>query len=214
MVREAWATGVSVRPVWVVVFPGGTGSMNKSTKWKKEEAARPGELKSGPAWYVVTAVAGKERIARDHLVRRGYEVYLPMRLHLDPKGGLSARPFFPRYLFARIDLTAQPWIPILSTIGVKTMLMSGDHPMRLADGLVEYIRAHEEGGFIKVGDKPPRPACRFAQGQRVVVVGGPMAKLEGAFCEPVDGNRVAILLSLLGRDSRVELQLDQVAPLA
>lgn len=189
--------------------------MGKSAKRKIEERApsdraASGEVRQGPAWYVVLAHSGRERQARDHLERQSYEVYLPMKLHTSKKGELSARPFFPRYMFVRVDLTSQPWRPILSTLGVQSMLMGGDHPMWIAEGLVQRIKAHEIGGFIKLSDRP-KAACPFEVGQRLKVVSGPFEKFEAVFSEPVDANRVAILVSLLGRDSRVVLQLDQVA---
>jgi transcriptional antiterminator RfaH len=184
--------------------------MGKAAKRKMEDRGASAEVQAGPAWYVVIAHAGRERQARDHLERQAYEVYLPMRLHKAKAGELSARPFFPRYMFVRIDLTVQPWRPILSTLGVQSMLMSGDHPMWIAEKLVRRIQAHEVGGFIKVSERP-RITCPFTQGQKLKVLSGPFEKLEAVFAEPVDANRVAILVSLLGRDSRVVLHMDQLA---
>jgi transcriptional antiterminator RfaH len=185
--------------------------MSKAAKLTKESAAT--EVRPGPAWYVVCAKAGWERIAVEQLTRQGYEVYLPMKLHMTRKAGqdeLLARPFFPRYLFVRLDLVAQRWRPILSTIGVASMLMGGDHPMWLADRAIDRLKAQEEGGFIKLGERAVVPE-RFTAGQKVaVVVGGVVEKLEATFCEPVDENRVAVLLSLLGRDSRVVVNRSQV----
>ncbi len=173
--------------------------------------AGPPVLSRGPAWYVVVAVSGQERLARVHLERQGFEVYLPMRLHLDRNGDLVAKPFLPRHMFVRMDLLATLWRPIISTIGVRKILLSGDHPMWIDDKLIDRMKDQEEGGFIKVGDRDNAPiACRFDPGQKVRVKSGPFEKLEGAFFEPIDENRVAILLSICGRDSRVILDPEQL----
>jgi transcriptional antiterminator RfaH len=186
--------------------------MNKTAQLKIE--GNEG-VRAGPAWYVVCARSGQERVARDQLERQGYEPYLPLQAvttKSGPKRGeLSLRPFFPRYLFVRTDLVRKPWRPMLSTIGVRSLLMTGDHPMWINPSLVERIRSHEDGeGFIKIADRPAPPPPKFKPGQRVRIVGGPLDKLEAAFSEPVDENRVAILLSLLGGDSRVVLEASQI----
>jgi transcriptional antiterminator RfaH len=182
---------------------------------KLEETTSPDGVKAGPAWYVVCARSGQERIARDQLERQGYEPYLPMHavvLKSGPKRGeLELRPFFPRYLFVKTDLLRKPWRPMLSTIGVRSLLMSGDHPMSIGSRFVDKIRAHEEaGGFIRIADRPAPPPPRHVRGEKVRVVGTAFDRFEGVFVEQVDGKRVAILLSLLGGDSRVLLDASEI----
>jgi transcriptional antiterminator RfaH len=185
------------------------GLMNKRAERTKEEKAPAVEVHMGPAWYVVCAQAGRERTAREHLERQRYEVYLPMRLHLDRKGELVARPFFPRFMFVRLDLLAQPWRPILSTVGVRSMMMSGDHPMWIKAKHIDRLKAQEEGGFIKLCERP-QMVERFKEGQAVRLSGFGLDMLEATFSEPVDEARVAILVSLFGRDSRVVVDRDQI----
>jgi hypothetical protein len=69
-------------------------------------------------WIVVQAKPAQERLAKDELEHKGFEVYLPMRLFEDRKGEIRATPFFGRYLFARVTLDVERWKGIYTTRGV------------------------------------------------------------------------------------------------
>lgn len=152
-------------------------------------------------WVVVHTRAGEERTAKDELEDQGFEVYLPMQLYQEQrKGEIRARPFFPRFLFARVTLQVERWKSIYTTRGVRSVLGHGMLPHGLKDEVIERIRAAEDGGFIRMGLAED---CHFKRGDRVAA--GP---LEGIFHERVDARRVVILVSLLQRtDSPVTVDL-------
>lgn len=164
------------------------------------------------AWVVVVSKAGQERRARRELEQQaevfgeGFEVYLPMKLSMNRKRELVAQPFFPRYLFAKMDLRTSSWRRIWSTYGVSGMLGgSGERPYGVADWVIERLRAQEEAGYIRMGlEEDAAKGPVFGAGEAVRVAGG---VLEGVFVERVDEKRAAILVSLLGRDSRVTVDL-------
>lgn len=166
-------------------------------------------------WIVVQAKPGQERRARVELMNQAeafgdqFEVYLPLRLAADRKGVLKAAPFFGRYLFVRIELGIAAWRSIWSTYGVAGVLgSSAGRPYGVADWVIERIRAQEEAGYIRIGleeEKAGRGDWR--EGEAVRVAG---ASLEAVFMERVDEKRGAILVSLLGRDSRVTVDLTKL----
>lgn len=169
------------------------------------------------AWLLVCTKAFQEKLAKDNLERQaalfgpGFEVYLPQKLFKHPRRKcLETAPFFPRYLFVRVDLRLASWKRIWSTRGVQGVMgSSAERPFAIADWVIERTRQQEDGGFIRMGLEVDQAAIRarnagFTEGQVVRAAGMP---LEAVFVEFVDDKRASILVSLLGRDSRVTVDL-------
>ena len=115
------------------------------------------------------------------------------------------RPLFPRYLFVRIDLDAEQWRSVLGTVGVIS-LVGGDPPAPVADTVIEAIKARcDAQGLVRID-----PGLGLSEGQGVRIAEGPLADLEGVFLEIDDQSRVAILLSLMGRRVRVQVDAGNV----
>lgn len=165
-------------------------------------------------WVCVVAKPFAELSAKQNLINQGFDVYLPMKLFevsAGPrKGELRSTPFFPRYLFAHIDVREDRWRYIWSTIGVQSVLgaTAARPPCGVADFVIERLQAQEEAGYIRMmGDIAERGrlvACPFGEGEIVRMAGSP---LEAVFLEPVDAKRAIILVKLLGRDSRLTVDI-------
>lgn len=178
----------------------GTGRMNEKSESNIQKKTDP------KVWVVVTSKPSQERLARFNLDQQGFEPYLPLKLVLNRKTQqLVALPFFPGYLFARTGLLMSDWGRIWNTRGVSGVL--GSHvdgrPVGVRDELIERIRAQEEGGYIKLGLETDGP--KFERGQRVRVDGD--LGIEGLFVKRLDRERCELLVSLLGRDSRLTVDL-------
>lgn len=161
-------------------------------------------------WYVVQTQPNAEAKAALNLRRQGFEVYWPrylkQRRHAR-KVDVAAKPLFPRYMFVAIDIAAQRWRSVQSTFGVARLVCNGDEPARVPDGVVDVIRAREDGnGFVTLDIKPA-----FAPGDKVRVVAGAFAESRGLFANLADHDRVSILLEMLGRKVRVLIDADMVA---
>jgi transcriptional antiterminator RfaH len=153
-------------------------------------------------WYVVQTQPRAEAKAVAHLQRQGFTTYLPRflkrRRHARRIETVAA-PLFPRYLFVLIDLATQRWRCIHSTLGVSRLVCNGEEPAAVADGIVAGLRAREGAdGMVRL---PPQR--RFAQGETVRVIDGALASCLGLYEGMADGDRVAVLLDLLGRKVRV-----------
>lgn len=158
------------------------------------------------SWVVVVAKPGCERRAKLELTNQGFETYLPMRRSLNRRREVVTSPFFPRYLFARVDLSMTAWRAIWSSYGVQGMLGSVNRPFAVQDWVVERIQRQEEEGFIAIGQEAAAP--RFTADEQVRLAGCP--DLEAIFLEAVDERRGLILVSLLGRDSRTVVDLNKL----
>lgn len=151
-------------------------------------------------WYVAETDQGQERQAELHLREKGFEPYLPMRRTGAQAKRIRAVPYFPSYLFVRLMVGADGWNGVFATVGLRAIL-GNDLPLPVSDALVTAIQAHELDGFVPVAKRRPI-APPFERGEKVRIVDGPFAGYNALFEEPIDARRVAILLSMLGRDSR------------
>lgn len=161
------------------------------------------------SWYAVHTRPQSEMKALEHLLRQGYDAYLPRyRTQIRHARRLQTvlRPLFPRYLFAGIDRTAMRWRPILSTVGVSDLVRSGDGPLPVAAEIVDALRAQEgAGAFDALGR---RRAPRL--GDLVRISAGAFEDMIGRLIELRDQDRVVVLLDLLGRKVRAQIQAEAV----
>lgn len=153
-------------------------------------------------WYVVQTQPHSEGKAVAHLERQGFDTYLPRflkrRRHARRIETIKA-PLFPRYLFVRVDLASQRWRCIQSTIGVSRLVCNGEEPAGVSDSIVN--------GLVRL-----EPQHRFTEGEPVRVIEGALASCLGLYEGMADGDRVAILLELLGR--RVRVVIDDLSIVA
>ena len=165
---------------------------------------------SGHRWYVVQTHPHAESKAQMHLSRQGFSTYLPRylkRRRHARRFEIVARPLFPRYMFVAIDIATQRWRSVCSTIGITRLVCQGDRPAAVPDAVVDGLRRDEDSaGFIRL---PVRPA--FKPGETVRVLDGVFSTCLGLFEGMTDGERVAILLDLLGRKVRVVMDVESVA---
>ena len=114
-------------------------------------------LNSAPSrrWFVAQSHVHAESKAAMHLGRQDFEVYLPryrkQRRHAR-RIDVVAAPLFPRYLFVSIDLGAQRWHSIQSTIGITRLVGNGDEPGMVSPEIIEGLRDREDAdGFVYRG---------------------------------------------------------------
>ncbi len=152
-------------------------------------------------WYAVHTHPRKEGVALDNLQRQGFESYLPL-LHVQKvrrgKAVMVDEPMFPRYLFVRLDSSAQgrSWSPIRSTLGVRGLVQFGGRPARVQPEMIDWLRDREQHFD---------PLHLFEPGDAVTVTDGPFKGLEALY-QGVDGeHRALILLEILSKPVRVTL---------
>lgn len=165
-------------------------------------------------WYLAKTHLAKEALAIENLVRQGFETYMPLRLVRTRHNEAAARPLFPRHVFFRVGMTGEGWRKVFSTRGVQSVYRSGDHPAIVPLKVIARLKAEEDGGLIKIFDPKIAAAQQvkalFAPGARIKIKTGAMEGLDAIFQEGLDANRVAILVRLLGRETRVTLELDTI----
>lgn len=162
---------------------------------------------SEPFWVVVSTHSHRENIAIENLSRQGFESYCPMikRRHSHARRITTvARPLFPSYLFVRIKPNVSHWRPILSTLGVRSLVRFGNQVGMLHDAFIEELRKREEDGFIV---RPPEP---YQVGQRVKVHGGPFDGVVATIISLQERDRIIVLMELLQQRVRAKVQMHQI----
>jgi transcription antitermination factor NusG len=164
---------------------------------------------SGPdqRWYVVQTQPHREHLAAEHLVKQGFEAFLPrQRKTVRHARRLSERlvSYFPGYMFVRLDLGAQRWRSVNGTIGVRGLIMGADRPAAAPVGLVETLQERADARGCLAA--PPA----YALGDRVRLLSGPLADLVGELDRFEGSARVRILVELVGGVVPVTVGNDEV----
>ena len=148
-------------------------------------------------WYAIRSKPNKESFLWDQLNLQGIENYYP-RLRVKPVNPRSRtiRPYFPGYLFVRVDLeqinlSALQWLP-----GAAGLVSFGGEPASVPDILINTIRNRVDeinaaGGELLEGLK---------KGQIVIIQPGPFDGYKAIFDTRLSGNEpVRVLLDLLNK---------------
>lgn len=160
------------------------------------------------AWYLVYTKPRAEGVAQENLQRQGYETYLPLMKASRRRRGryhTVIEAMFPRYLFIHLDTEFDNWMPIRSTLGVTQMVRFGMMPAKVPVELVQSLHANETEQGIQ-----NRPLPQMKRGDPVEIIEGPMAGLRGTFERLVSNERVALLLDIVGKHSRVTLSRHEI----
>lgn len=162
-------------------------------------------------WIVVNSQPNRERLAVDQLTNQSYKTYCPMirrRIRHARQMRDVLRPLFPGYLFVAIDPARERWRPILSTLGVRTIIRNGDTPSLVDPELISALRAREVGGAVI------KPETRYQIGDEVKMSGGPFDGLIARIVAMDERDRLTVLLDLLGGKIRTATHANSITPIA
>ena len=161
-------------------------------------------------WYLVYCKPRQERVAVENLERQGYETYLPRVRETRRRAGQRIKviaPLFPRYLFIHLDQEFDNWGPIRSTLGVLSLVRFGQSPARVPDELLAFLRGREDAEGVQSIEPQPLKA-----GARVRVASGSLAGYEGIFLARTGRERVVVLLDILGKATRTQMDALDIEP--
>jgi transcriptional antiterminator RfaH len=143
------------------------------------------------------------------LERQDFATFLPLHwktVRHARKFQTSKAPFFPRYLFVRLDLERQRWRAVNSTLGVSSLIMEGELPKPVPVGVVEALLDLAEGDGLLAFGQALRP------GQKVRVISGPFADRVGELAALDERDRVKVLLDVMGGPIPIKTSSRALAP--
>ena len=169
------------------------------------DAYNPGLLVQ-PRWYAVyTSPRHEKRVSRQFAERR-IENFLPLyrtvRQYDHSRVPLEL-PLFPNYLFVHIAKPERG--AVLGVPGVLSIVGSGRETWPLPDAEIEVLRSR-----LHLCKVEPHPY--LIVGQRVRIVAGPLAGLEGVLVRRKNSMRVVLSVQQIMQSFAVEVDADELQP--
>jgi transcriptional antiterminator RfaH len=164
---------------------------------------------ASPYWAVARTEPKREAAAVHFLRLAGYSTYLPRIAERRSRGGrriVTAVPLFPSYLFVHIQ---SGWWAARWSVGVAGLVTTGGSmPAKVPDHVLEELRGREgKDGCVLLPEAP-----RLKAGDRIRITGGLLAGAGGLYAGQRSGERVVVLLSLLGAQRLAVLPESAIAP--
>lgn len=163
-------------------------------------------------WYVIHTYSGYEnKVAKNietvvenhNLQDLISEVKVPTETVVEVKDNKQReveRKIFPGYVIVKMILTDDSWYVIRNIRGVTGFVGSGAKPIPLSEQEVQDL-----------GVETIHVEVNYAVGDNVKVIAGPLEGFVGVVEKvEVDKNLVTVTVSMFGRDTIVELELNQV----
>ncbi len=166
-------------------------------------------------WYVVHTYSGYENTVAESIKKAAenrqmqdliQDVNIPLETVVErTESGESKeviRKVFPGYVLVKMILTDESWHLVRNSRGCTGFVGSDGKPVPLTEQ--EILDLGVERREISVG---------FALGDTVKIVDGPLEGFLGTVDElDPEGNSVRLIVSMFGRETPIELELDQVEP--
>ena len=164
-------------------------------------------------WYVAHTYSGYENavkaaieklVVNRHLEEMILDIQIPMSkvTEVTDAGTVKEveRKVFPGYVLIKMIMTDDTWHSICSIRGVTGFVGASNSPIPLTEEEV-----------LALGMEKREIVVLYEVGDEVRITDGPLDSFLGVVEEiDVDKNRVCVVVSMFGRETPVELHLDQV----
>ena len=164
-------------------------------------------------WYVIHTYSGYENAVKTSIEKfvtgRGMEdkilrMEIPMETvtEVTDSGATKQveRKVFPGYVLIKMVMTDETWHLVRNVRGVTGFVGSANKAIPLSEEEV-----------LAMGMEKHEVVVQYQVGDHVKIVDGPLASFTGVVesIEP-EKNRVSVMVSMFGRETPVDLELDQV----
>ncbi|MEI6690806.1 MAG: transcription termination/antitermination protein NusG [bacterium] len=169
-------------------------------------------------WYVVHTYSGHElKVAEQLKIRiesmgikgKIFECLIPVQEKIQVKKGQKKtikEKILPGYIMIKMIVDDQSWLAVRTTQGVTAFIGSiGRRPTPISDKEVQAIMKF-------MATEQPKYKSSFSLGEAVKITEGPFTEFLGTV-DHIDEakGKVAVLVSIFGRETPVELEFSQVA---
>ena len=164
-------------------------------------------------WYVAHTYSGYENavktaiekfVANRHLEDMILDIQIPMETvtEVTESGAVKEveRKTFPGYVMVKMVLLDDTWHLIRNIRGVTGFVGSGTKPTPLTEEEVQQL-----------GIEKHEIVVAYSEGDSVRINDGPLTSFIGTVDQiDIEKNKVRVIVSMFGRETPVELELDQV----
>ena len=171
-------------------------------------------MSDGAQWYVVHTYSGYENTVKatieKYVENRGlqdliHEISIPLETvtEITDNGPKEVeRKVFPGYVLVKMVMTDECWHIVRNIRGVTGFLGSGNKPIPLSESDIAALGVEKRE--IVVG---------YEVGDSVKITDGALESFLGTVEEiDLDRSKVRVVVSMFGRETPVELELDQAEP--
>ena len=179
-------------------------------------------------WYVVHTYSGYENKVKTDLEHRietydlenaVVDIKIPTEEVTEVKEGgkreTKEAKVFPGYVLVRMEMDDNSWAVVRNTPGVTGFVGVDGKPAPLSRD--EFNKIMRRSTPHAAGTSVPHRTMNtdLEPGQAVRVVSGPLAEFDGQISEIMpEAGKVKVTLMIFGRETPVELSLDQVATIS
>ena len=163
-------------------------------------------------WYVVHTYSGYENtvkatieknVENRHLQDMIHAVSIPMETvtEITDNGPKTIeRKVFPGYVLVKMVMSDEAWYIVKNVRGVTGFVGSGTKPTPLTEEEVQQL-----------GIEKHEIVVAYSEGDSVRINDGPLTSFIGTVDQiDIEKNKVRVIVSMFGRETPVELELDQV----
>jgi len=192
-------------------------SKKKITKEKAIQSTKKENINA--KWYVLNIRNGYENSIQKELRQRAeatgmedeiVDILVPVQKKIFVKKGkqeVREEKIFPGYILIKMELNNKTWDLVQNTEGVRGFVKTDKYPKPLAESEVQAITK-----FMEV--EQPSFQTSFSVGEAVKITEGAFADFIGSVQEiDTTKGKIKVLISFLGREAPVELELSQVTKL-
>ena len=167
-------------------------------------------------WYVVHTFSGYEnKVATDlktivenrqDLQDQIFDVTIPTETVEEIKNGQRVqveRKLYPGYVLVKMVMTDESWFVVRNVRGCTGFVGPNGKPVPLTEKEIAALGVEKKEIIVN-----------YAVGDTVSIIDGPLENFSGKV-EEIDqeNNMVRVTISMFGRETSVELELDQVEPM-
>ena len=164
-------------------------------------------------WYVIHTYSGYENAVKTSIEkfvtgRNMEDMILRMEIPMETVTEVTdsgatkevERKVFPGYVLIKMVMTDDTWHLVRNVRGVTGFVGSANKPIPLSEDEV-----------LAMGMEKHEIVVKYGVGDHVRIIDGPLSTFTGVVeeIEP-EKNRVSVMVSMFGRETPVELELDQV----
>ncbi|MFC1886046.1 UpxY family transcription antiterminator [Thermodesulfobacteriota bacterium] len=159
------------------------------------------------SWYVLHTKSRFENVVHDGLTKKSVEVFLPkiqIKSRRRDRKVMIKAPIFPGYVFVKTDLNPYEHIEIVKTTGAVRLIGSVRGPIPVPEENITSLKIMvDRSDSISTGNK-------LKKGDRVIVVGGPLAGVTGTFARYRGKGRIIVTIDALGQYASVDVDENDV----
>ena len=158
-------------------------------------------------WYVLHTKSRHENVVTDGLHKKSMDVFLPrvrVRSSRKDRKAMIHVPLFPGYIFIKTDLHPHTHLEIVKTPGVVRLIGTKQGPVSVPDETIESLK------IMVASEIPIITGHRLQQGDRVLVVNGPLAGVTGTFVRYRTQGRVVVNIEALGQFASVDVEAGDI----